>query len=488
VKVSFGYDDLGRMTGMSDVSSGDTLTTYATYLPNGEMVGKVNATLTELKIFGSDPSGNLLLERYYTESTTQDPIIEHIYLGNRIVASVTGAGDACFIATVAYGSPLASDLNVFRAFRDRVLRRVAFGEDVIRYYYARGPAAAKWIKHHDYARWGVRATLVAIAIPLKILLFGRVSLLIVVFLFLLCAFVVMKRLGWKRSTALVTTFSLAFSTVMVYYFFVEVPVAHASYTENAKYFYTVDHIGRPLNLRDSNRLLRWYEQHYAFGEIITEATPNGDITAGAGDYIITWTPPFRFPGQYQTADMGLTGGEELIAQNHYREYMPTIGRYNRVDPRITYSGFSIYYYAYNNSLKYDDFNGREYPGITPLPGPGPGVPPPAIEPPLPLPPIPDPVPIPEPPIGAPGVGAGAGLGIGLLRGIGGVAGFLGAFLWPGTANAPECDDCTLKYQISVKGGKNCVYFCIKSGGGDNYFKTILIPKEDPCPKKPPTYQ
>jgi RHS repeat-associated protein len=392
--VSLAYDDRGSMTTYTEAASGATVvadlaygpngmmgtkddymidgatfqngnTVYLITMPNGEMVGKVNATLTELKIFGSDPSGNLLLEGYYTESTTQDPIIEHIYLGNRIVASVTGAGDACFIATVAYGSPLASDLNVFRAFRDRVLRRVAFGEDVIRYYYARGPAAAKWIKHHDYMKTGTRWALTIIAVPLKVLLFGRLSLLIIILLCALCASACARKLGWKRSTALVTTFSLAFSTVMVYYFFVEVPVAHASYTENAKYFYTVDHIGRPFNLRDgdTNRLLRWYEQHYAFGEIIEEATPNGDITAGAGDYIISWTPPFRFPGQYQTEDMGLAyTGEELIAQNHYREYMPGIGRYNRVDPLYHILAMNVmtgleYPYVGNNPLKRKDIKG-----------------------------------------------------------------------------------------------------------------------------------
>jgi hypothetical protein len=334
-------------------------------MSTAELVAKANATVTELKIFGSDPSGNQLFEGYYTESTTQDPIIEHIYLGNRIVASVTGAGDACFIATVAYGSPLASDLNVFRAFRDRVLRRVAFGEDIIRHYYARGPAAAKWLQRHDYLKTGTRWALTIIAVPLKVLLFGRLSLLIIILLCALCASACARKLGWKRSTALVTTFSLAFSTVMVYYFFVEVPVAHASYTENAKYFYTVDHIGRPMNLRDSNRTLKWYEQHYAFGEIITEATPNGDITAGAGDYIISWTPPFRFPGQYQTEDMGLTGGEELIAQNHYREYMAGFARYSRVDPLSLFvinRHIVAYSYSLSNSISHGDYYGLHVTG------------------------------------------------------------------------------------------------------------------------------
>ena len=44
----------------------------------------------------------------------------------------------------------------------------------------------------------------------------------------------------------------------------------ASYSELDKYYYTEDHIARPFSLRDASRNLRWYENHYAFGELITE--------------------------------------------------------------------------------------------------------------------------------------------------------------------------------------------------------------------------
>ena len=51
-------------------------------------------------------------------------------------------------------------------------------------------------------------------------------------------------------------------------------------------------------MRDSSATLKWHEQHYPFGELINDETPDGDITAGAGDYAIAWKPGFRFPGQW----------------------------------------------------------------------------------------------------------------------------------------------------------------------------------------------
>jgi len=85
-------------------------------------------------------------------------------------------------------------------------------------------------------------------------------------------------------------------------------------------------------LRDDNRSLTWYEQHYPFAEVINEEVLHA-MTAGSGDYAISWKPNFRFPGQYEDGDMGLAAtGASFLVQNHYREYMPRFGRYNRVDP------------------------------------------------------------------------------------------------------------------------------------------------------------
>jgi hypothetical protein len=61
------------------------------------------------------------------------------------------------------------------------------------------------------------------------------------------------------------------------------------------------------------------------------------MPAGLYERQISWQPSFRFPGQYQDPDMGLSAtGASLFVQNHYREYMPGLARYNKVDPYYDY--------------------------------------------------------------------------------------------------------------------------------------------------------
>ena len=49
----------------------------------------------------------------------------------------------CFVATAAYGSPLASEVGTFRRFRDRHLMTNALGRALVSAYYEVGPQAAE---------------------------------------------------------------------------------------------------------------------------------------------------------------------------------------------------------------------------------------------------------------------------------------------------------------------------------------------------------
>jgi len=60
----------------------------------------------------------------------------------------------CFIATVAYGSPLASELNVLRRFRDRCLPN-----QLVSFYYKVGPYLAQFIKGRKAIKHYVRTVL-----------------------------------------------------------------------------------------------------------------------------------------------------------------------------------------------------------------------------------------------------------------------------------------------------------------------------------------
>jgi len=326
-------------------------------------MGKLNVTNPQIEEgYVYDLSGNMLVETVYTESDNKDPLAEHIYLGNRLIATITGMDDLCVIATTAYGTPMAGDIGVFRAFRDRVLKKTEVGSRFVDWYYREGPGMATWLKAHDRTRGAVYVGLVVLAVPMKAVMFGHWGVLILIFAGTLAAFVVVLRRKRSKKLAVFAALAVAIILVIVYSMLLEVPMAQA-YSETpdqSHYYYTTDHVMRPFSLRNEDMDLTWYEQHYPFGEVIEEevACDTGCVldnltpmVYGGGTWETSWKPNFRFPGQYEDGD-----GYPFV-QNHYRDYLPGFGRYNRVDP-ISSKYISINYsYAMSNPISYFDNDG-----------------------------------------------------------------------------------------------------------------------------------
>lgn len=70
-----------------------------------------------------------------------------------------GNGDNCFIATAAYGSVLAPQVKLLRAFRDRFLMSGGLGRLFVDAYYRYSPPLAGFIARHDSLRAIVRWSL-----------------------------------------------------------------------------------------------------------------------------------------------------------------------------------------------------------------------------------------------------------------------------------------------------------------------------------------
>jgi hypothetical protein len=69
-------------------------------------------------------------------------------------------GGYCFIATAAYGTETASQLNVLRDFRDQVLLKSALGSRFVETYYKVSPPVATFIAKSDFLRAVVRVVLI----------------------------------------------------------------------------------------------------------------------------------------------------------------------------------------------------------------------------------------------------------------------------------------------------------------------------------------
>jgi len=81
------------------------------------------------------------------------------------------AGGGCFIATAAYGTPMAEQIHSLREFRDEFLLTSPIGRGLVDIYYAISPPVADFITDHPSLKPMVRAGLVPVVATCSMVLY-----------------------------------------------------------------------------------------------------------------------------------------------------------------------------------------------------------------------------------------------------------------------------------------------------------------------------
>jgi len=160
----------------------------------GELSGNVTVGVSELSV-PADPAvyGTATFSGLSPNaSATPQPVVGFPPLED---------SGGCFIATAAYGSSLAPQVDILRAFREHYLRPYASGRGLIRLYEALSPPLADVIRSSDALRLVVRAILWPIVGSAWIAVYGPwwVILLIASVAATLVWFVLMRRRGDARA-------------------------------------------------------------------------------------------------------------------------------------------------------------------------------------------------------------------------------------------------------------------------------------------------
>jgi len=69
---------------------------------------------------------------------------------------LTGDSGNCFIATAAYGTSTADEIDTLRAFRDEVLLESTLGSQLVEWYYQASPPVADFISGNSFLKTIVR--------------------------------------------------------------------------------------------------------------------------------------------------------------------------------------------------------------------------------------------------------------------------------------------------------------------------------------------
>jgi len=130
-------------------------------LPTNYITGLSNGTNYYFRASLVDAAGNIGYMTPATDDLPASPPLPFQWHAARPdqIAGLLSKNGECFIATAAYGTPMAKQVQILREFRDKILMKSQSGQKFIYWYYKNGNALAGKIRDRDEIRAVVRALL-----------------------------------------------------------------------------------------------------------------------------------------------------------------------------------------------------------------------------------------------------------------------------------------------------------------------------------------
>ncbi len=113
--------------------------------------------VTAKTVFKIEPEADgVWLGNVYTSDSAGEWTVTGTHAGLEDIATLKVRFGICFVATAAYGTPSAEEINILREFRDEVLQPSRLGAELVSLYYQGSPPIAEFISQNEALRMAVR--------------------------------------------------------------------------------------------------------------------------------------------------------------------------------------------------------------------------------------------------------------------------------------------------------------------------------------------